>query len=226
MPKHRDEPKRRNYDEPGHHDRAEQPPDPVRPVALNREDPDQNHHSDRHDVRIEERRNDLESFDGAEDGDRGGDHAVTVEKGRTEDAQEDEYGQGAAVFAGHGLGQQRGQGEDAALPLVVRAHDDRDVLDRDDQHQRVDDERQHAQHVLAGGRHGMRSEEALPHRVERAGADVAIDDADRGQGDGKELALAFHHRCGRPVRGAPAGFAGNVPVRGTPIGPTGMYTVV
>ena len=31
------------------------------------------------------------------------------------------------------------------------------------------------------GRDGVRTEEAFAHRVERAGADVAVDDADRGQ---------------------------------------------
>ena len=53
---------------------------------------------------------------------------------------------------------------------------------------RIDDERQDAEHVLVRGRHRVRAEEALPHRVERAGADVAVDDTDRGQRKGKELA--------------------------------------
>ena len=34
----------------------------------------------------------------------------------------------------------------------------------------------------------MRAEEAFPHRVERARADVAVDDADSGDREGKELA--------------------------------------
>jgi hypothetical protein len=36
-------------------------------------------------------------------------------------------------------------------------------------------------------RHGMRAEEALPHGVERAGANVAVDDADGGEREGEEL---------------------------------------
>ena len=79
------------------------------------------------------------------------------------------------------LRQQRRQREDAAFALVVGAHHDRDVLDRDDDQQRVDDQRQHAEHVLVRRRHRVRAEEALAHRVERAGADVAVDDADGGQ---------------------------------------------
>ncbi len=49
-------------------------------------------------------------------------------------------------------GMQRRQREDAALALVVGPHDDRDVLDRDDDQQRIDDQRQHAEDVLVGGR--------------------------------------------------------------------------
>ena len=51
----------------------------------------------------------------------------------------------------------------------------------------------------------MRAVEALPHRVERAGTDVAVDNAERGERERKELALTG------------AGGA-----RSTPIPPTGL----
>ncbi len=70
----------------------------------------------------------------------------------------------------------------------------RDVLDRDDEQQRVDDQRQHAEHVLVRRRHGVRPEEALAHRVQRAGADVAVDDAERGEREGKQTAATVHGR--------------------------------
>ena len=38
------------------------------------------------------------------------------------------------------------------------------------------------------GRHRMRAEEALAHGVQRAGADVAVHDADCGQRERKDLA--------------------------------------
>ena len=38
------------------------------------------------------------------------------------------------------------------------------------------------------GGDGVRAEEALAQRVQRAGADVAVDDAERGEGQGKETA--------------------------------------
>ena len=77
-------------DEPDDHDRAEQPADPVGPEPLNDEQPDQDHHGDRHDVRAKERRHDFETFDGAQHRDRRRDHAVAVEQGGAEDAERDQ----------------------------------------------------------------------------------------------------------------------------------------
>jgi hypothetical protein len=37
----------------------------------------------------------------------------------------------------------------------------------------------------------MRAEEALAHRVERTGADVAVHDAERGEGQGKGTASSM-----------------------------------
>ena len=81
---------------------------------------------------------------------------------------------------------QRGQGEHAALPLVVCSHYDQDVLDRDHQDEGVDDERQDAKHVLVRRWHRMRTEEALLQRVQRAGPDVAIDDTQCSERQGKK----------------------------------------
>ena len=86
------------------------------------------------------------------------------------------------------FGDQRGERENAAFALVVGAQHERDVFQRHDQQQRVDDQRQHAEDVVVRRRHRVRAEETLAHRVQRAGADVAIDDAERGQGQRKETA--------------------------------------
>ena len=55
--------------------------------------------------------------------------------------------------------------------------------------ERVDDERQHAEHVVVRRRHRMRSEEALPDRVERTRADVAVDDAESGKREREQRAV-------------------------------------
>ena len=77
---------------------------------------------------------------------------------------------------------QRHQRQDAAFALVVGPEHDQDVLDRDDQDQRPQDQRQDAEDVVArrrrAGRHRRRVQR-LAEGVERAGADVAVDDADR-----------------------------------------------
>ena len=123
----------------------------------------------------------LEPLDRAEHRDGRRDHAVAVEQRGAEDAQQHQRASARAP-AWLARRQQRGQREDAALAVVVGAHDEREVLDRDDQHQRPEDERQDAEHVRLGRRDRVRSEEALAHRVERAGADVAVDDAERAEG--------------------------------------------
>ena len=169
----------RQHHEPHDHDRTEHPPDAIGAMPLDGEDPDQDHHGNGHDVRVEQRRRDLQPLDCAEDGNGRRDDAVAVQEARPENPQEDQRRPPEALARG----QQRGQREDAAFALIVGAHHDGDVLDRDHQQQRIDDQRQHTQHVLLRGRDGVRSEEALAQRVQRTGADVAVDDADRCQGE-------------------------------------------
>ena len=53
--------------------------------------------------------------------------------------------------------------------------------------QRPEDQRQHAEHVVARRRDAVRAVEALAQRVERAGADVAVDDAERSQSEKSEI---------------------------------------
>ena len=187
------DPQRCNRHKPQDHDRAEQPADPVGAVLLNHEEPDENHDGDRHDIRLEQRRHDFETLDGAKHRNGRRDHAVAIEQRRSEDPERNQNRSadgkpcGSAGRTGAPRDERR-QGQDAPFALVVRAHDDGDVLDRDDEQQRVDDQRQHAQDVVVRRRHRVRAEETLPHGVQRAGADVAVDDAERGECEGKQTA--------------------------------------
>ena len=183
-------------EEPDDHDRAEQAADAVRAVALDqRRDPTRMTTVIGTTYALEQRRRDLEPLDRAEDGDRRRDHAVAVEQRGAEDAEQRRAPTSAARRPFAGGREQRGQREDAAFALVVGAHDDGDVLDRDDEQQRVDDQRQHAEDVLVRRRHGVRAEEALAHRVERAGADVAVDDAERRERERKQCAVSTGARA-------------------------------
>ena len=79
----------------------------------------------------------------------------------------------------------------AALAVIVGAQQDQHVFGGDHDQQRPDDQRQNAEHDrlarrIAGpdGR-----EHRLAHRVERAGADIAVDDADAAERERPEAGL-------------------------------------
>src|SRR5207302_7293178 len=79
------------------------------------------------------------------------------------------------------------EGEDATLAAVVGAQHVDLVLERDDDDERPEDERQHAEDVGGADRHAARGVEALVDGVERAGADVAVDDAEGAERQPGEL---------------------------------------
>jgi hypothetical protein len=129
----------------------------------------------------------LEPLDRAEHGDGWRDHSVAVEERSARQAEHHEDVQARTrhrpfpplqlrlVLVDH----QGKKGEDPPLPLVVGAHDEREVLEDDDQRERVEDERQDAQHVVVRRRDSVGEGEALFHRVEGRRADVAVHDAQR-----------------------------------------------
>jgi len=78
------------------------------------------------------------------------------------------------------------KGHDAALAAVVGAQDEDDVLDRNDDDQRPEEQRQAAVDIGLAGRDRVVAGEDFLDRVQRAGPDVAIDDAERGQREDRE----------------------------------------
>src|SRR6266480_4218088 len=87
----------------------------------------------------------------------------------------------AAVDEGH-------QGEHAAFALVVRPDDHDVVLDRDDDHEGPEHEREYAEHVARCDRDAVRSRERIADRVQWARSDVAVHDAQRREGERDEIA--------------------------------------
>jgi hypothetical protein len=172
---------------PNDHDRPEQRADASRAVPLDREQADQDDDRDRHDELVELRRGDLETFDGREHADGRGDHAVAVDQGRAEHAEQSDRGSSSRRLERRAGERHERQG--AAFALVVRAQDVEQVLDRDDQHQRPDHQRQHAVDVVRGRRHAVRRVEALAERVKRARPDVAVDDTQRTEGERREVRM-------------------------------------
>ena len=82
-------------------------------------------------------------------------------------------------------------------PLLSARITKRMYLIGDDQRQRPEDQRQHAEHVVARRRDAVRAVETLAQRVERARADVAVDDAERAEGEQAETGRVLGMRAGR-----------------------------
>jgi hypothetical protein len=123
-------------------------------------------------------RDDFQTFDGAQYRDRRRDHAIAVKEGRSDQSQSDDD------LSAHGvrvapllLKNEREQRENSALAVVVRAHDENDVLDADDDYQRPDNQREDAVDVVGSWLDAVFELEAFAQRVEGTGTDVPVDDA-------------------------------------------------
>ena len=188
--------------EPDDHDRSEHLADPTGAPALHGEDADDDGHGNRDDVGGERVAVDLQALDGREHRDRRGDHAVAVQQGGTEEAEEQQEarpdrglcGDAASRFVVVRLvGQERSEGEDSAFAVVVGAHHEEQVLDADDDDERPEHDGERAvDHgrverddggvfvaVRPGDEHVGSVSERLADGVDRAGADVAVDHAER-----------------------------------------------
>ena len=179
----------RKGDEPQRHDRPEEGRDLAGAAALDHEQPDEDGERDRHDVVGEGRGRDLDALDGGEHRDRRRDHRVAVEQAGPDGAQQQHLASAAGAVAERALGE-RDEGQRAALAVVVGAQQDDDVFDRHDEDQRPQDQRQDAEDDLARHRPaGGRGRDQFLERIERARADVAVDDADRAERQRPEAGL-------------------------------------
>ena len=183
------------HDEPEQRDRPEPAADAGGAEVLDGEQRHQHAERDRHHQRLQRRCRDLEALHGAQHRNGGRQQAIAVEQRGAGDA--DHQVDAAAARGDRFLPRyQRHQGQHAALAAIVGAHHHDDVFQGDDDDQRPGDQRQDAQHVVMRRAEAGEFAEALLDRVERAGADVAEDDAERRQGEGCR-ALAAHglDRC-------------------------------
>ncbi len=169
----------RDHSEPDAHDRAEEGGDASGAARLHGKQTDQDDHGQRYDVGLEVQGDVLHAFDRRQHRERRRDHGVAVEQGAGNDAEQDDGGPAGADCA---LGQ-RHQGQRAALAVVVGTEQDHDVFERHHDDERPQDQREHAEHrrrrrysLRARSRHHR-----LAERVERAGADIAVDDADAAE---------------------------------------------
>ena len=85
--------------------------------------------------------------------------------------------------------------------MIVRVQHENEVLDRNDNDQRPEDERKDAQDVSRRGNDGMRSMKAFAESVERARSDVAVDDTNRGKRENEKISTTWRHAFDVPAGG-------------------------
>jgi hypothetical protein len=147
--------------------------------ALNRKQQNQDHDRDRHDERVQVGRRNGQTFDGAEHRNRGRDRPIAVEQRRAEHAQHEQD----APVARRPLvvrQRERHQGQNAAFTVVVGAQNVHEVLDGHDRRQRPEHERQNTEDIALRDGYAVDAE-TLAQRIQRARADVPVDDSERQQ---------------------------------------------
>jgi hypothetical protein len=176
----------RQHREPQQRHRTENPADPRGAAALDEKERDENRDGDRDDVRTQRGRGDAETLHRAEHRDRGRDEAVAIQQ-RGAEQSDQEQGRSLLPARWRDRRRERRERENAALAMVVGAEHEYEVLDGDDDDERPEDERQDAEDVIVGRLDGVRPVKALAERIERARADVTVDDAEGEQTEGGEV---------------------------------------
>jgi hypothetical protein len=181
--------------EPHRHRGGEDGADLGRAEALDPEERDEGHDGERGDVGRPPVGDDLEPLPRAHDREGRGDDAVAQDEPGADDGEPDDDGHPVLREAPFRAVLQKSEDrEEAALALVVGPHDEHDVLERDDDGDRPEEERRPAEDlvfavvladpegdlVLDAVHRGEVRRDGLAHRVEGRGADVAEDDAEGG----------------------------------------------
>ena len=169
----RNQARRGDRDKPEGHDRAEDDSHALRSSPLNRKQPQQDSSRDRNDKVLCCRRGDTQSLDRRDHRDRGRDHPV-ANNHRSSDHGHPEKPVDVHRNAEYlrRLGS-RQQGENPALAVVIDAHQNRDVLNANDEEKRPNEQRDDADRILYR-RSGIRTREAGLDRVKRAGSDLSL----------------------------------------------------
>ena len=182
-----------DHDEPQRHHRTEITADARGAAPLHHEQHEQDHHRQRNNDGIEERRRDLQTLDRAKHRNRRRDHPIAIEQRR---AQQAACHDPPMEFCPRSRGAQRqcSQSKDAAFAAVVGAHDHADIFQGDDDEQRPGDQRQHA--VDRRRRDSAQCDEALFNGVKRRRTDIAVNDTESTD---DEILARLCMRPGAPV---------------------------
>jgi hypothetical protein len=175
-----EQPKHRNRHKPGQHHGTKCLCDIPGAQALHRKKHKQDDRGHRHHMWDEGVGRDIEPFQRAEHRDRRRDDPVAVDERGAEQPACNQRPFAAAPLRSA----KRHQSEDATLTVIVGAHDEHAVLDRDRDDERPEDQRQAAECAGAIEYPTHRLRDGF-ERVQRAGAQISIDDAERSQDCGR-----------------------------------------
>jgi hypothetical protein len=176
---------RRHGEEPDDGDRAEKDRHGPSSARLDRKQHDQDDDRNRHDILMECRRDDLETFDRRQDRQRRRDHRIAEKQRGAENADQQ---QDAAALFRNGLDHQRQERQRAAFAVIVRLQQKNDVFERDDDRQCPEEQRDQADNcetldvLIMGDR-----TQGFAKGIKRARADIAVDDSDRADRERQEL---------------------------------------
>ena len=169
----------RDDDEPEQHHRPEHLPDGGGAARLRGEEPQQDDERQRHHIGREGAGHHIDPLQRAENGDRRRDDAVAIDERGAEQPHADKSRRGAGAAA-EPTGDEGHQRQNAAFAVIVRAHHEDAVFDRDRDDERPDDQGQQPE-----GRCRRRvAAHSIDNRlvsIERARTQIAIDDAHRRQ---------------------------------------------
>lgn len=168
------DPRRRDGQKPRHTDRPEQPADDGDALALKHEQPDDDADGDRHHHRLQGRGADFKTLDGRQHRNGRRQNRFTDEQRCAEEPCHHQRRPVTRLPPHRSLGQ-RQQRHDAALTVVVRPHDQDDVLQRHHDHQCPEDGGNTAQHVFRRDGDAMRGIERLLDCIQGTGSDIAVD---------------------------------------------------
>ena len=164
--------------EPDNGDRSEQRADHFGAFLLKQKKADQDEDREGNDERLECRGRDFQPFHCGQHRDGRCDDAVAVKQRGAEQAERHQNHATPGV-ARRGAQHQCEQGHDAPLAAIVGAHHEHHVFQRHHDDQCPGNQRQHAEHVVVVAGDRMAAVERFAHGVQRTGADIAEDHADR-----------------------------------------------
>ena len=137
-------PENPDHDKPQQHQGPEDVADERSALALHQKQANQDYDAERDDNRRQPGRVDFEAFDRAQHRDGRRDDAVAVKQRRADQTDDQKGGAPDAVRCAPQV-EQRQQRHDAAFTVVVGAHDQDRVFERDDHDQCPQDQRRHTQ---------------------------------------------------------------------------------